>query len=291
MKRFVLVSLLLFSLSTLALAQRPAGTIEGTTWTGTVRAPDSTGEFHDYDYQFDFLPGNRVRWKWSGQFFTNGTWQQTGRAIRMELNDGYSTWLGTLDGRRMSGNSVNRLGHKWDWVLVQQAASDSSGPVGPVPLGSKPATGGWIKYSSERGRFSVVMPTQPSPRDQPIDSAAGPTVNHVFMSVKGSAAFAVSYADYPQASDSADPQVVLDNVRQGALNGIKGTLVSSRRIMHKGYPGREFQASTKGALYTSRIYLVGNRLYQLVVVAPVGALSDTEINRFLTSFDLQMEEQ
>jgi hypothetical protein len=283
MRRFVSLSLLLLFLSTLALAQTTASvaSIQGTSWQGTVLAPDSNGELHDNAYQIDFLPGNQVRWNTNGNVYTNGRWRQNGRAVSMELNDGYSTWLGTIEGDRMSGNSINKLGHKWNWTLTRKAPA-TTGPVGPP-------TGGWIRYTSNEGRFSVLLPVQPKVSSQPVDTAAGKLINNVVLAQTTSAAFAVSYADYPQ--NNADPQEVLDSVRSGAINGIKGTLISGKNIMHKGFPGREFQASTEGALYTSRIFLVNNRLYQMVVVAPASQTNAINANRFLTSFDLKLEEQ
>lgn len=288
MKRLAALSLLTLFLSSLALAQTGSGTvgvqtIEGTRWVGTVRAPDSNGEFHDNAYQIEFHSGNRLHWKWNDTLYTNGTWRQNGRSVRMELNDGYSTWLGTIEGNRMSGNSTNKPGHKWSWVLTQRPLVDVAIAAG------QQASDGWVRHSSTTGRFSILMPVEPTIQEQPVDSAAGKLINHIFLSQKGSAAFAISYADYPQ--NNADPQGVLDNVREGAINGIKGTLVSGKNITHKTYPGREFQASTQGALYTSRIFLVDNRLYQMVVVAPVGHLTGAEINKFLTSFDLKLDEQ
>lgn len=283
MKRLVTISLLTLFLSSLALAQTTGvRNIEGTTWKGTVLAPDSTGKISEHAYQFDFLPGNKLRWKWADQFHTNGTWQQNGRAIRMELNDGYSTWLGTVEGNRMTGSSANKLGHKWEWALTRQAQAAAAATHGTQD------SAGWIRYSSATGRFNILMPVQPKVQEQPVDTAAGQLINYVFMAQSGSAAFAISYADYPQ--NDADPQGVLDDVRQGAITGIKGTLISGKNITHKGYPGREFQASTQGALYTSRIYLVKNRLYQMVVVAPAAQASAADINRFLTSFDLKIDE-
>jgi hypothetical protein len=279
MKRLVALSFVALLFSTVALAQGTGSPLlEGTTWTGTVRAPDSNGNFNDNEYVMEFLSGNRLHWNWNGTKYTNATWQQTGRAVRIEMNDGYSTWLGTIEGNRMSGSSVNKLGHKWDWVLTRRVELVTQAIIAP----------GWVTYSSARGRFSILMPSEPTVQEQPVDTANGKLMNYVFLSQKGAAAFAISYADYPQ--NDADPQGVLDRVREGAVNGIKGTLVSGKNITHKGYPGREFQASTQGALYTSRIFLVKDRLYQMVVVAPATQLSATEINRFLTSFDLKIDE-
>lgn len=286
MRRFVSLTLLTLFLSTLALAQTTASvaSIQGTSWEGTVRAPDSNGEIHDNAYQMDFLPGNQVRWNTNGNVYTNGKWRQNGRAISIELNDGYSTWLGTIEGNRISGNSINKLGHKWNWALTRKT---------PRNMGSTttiaPPTGGWFRHNSTDGRFSVLMPVAPQVSSKPVDTAAGQLINHVALAQTASSAYAVSYADYPE--NSADPQEVLDSVRSGAINGIKGTLISGKNITHKGYPGREFQASTEGALYTSRIYLVNNRLYQMVVVVPATLAKPADISKFLTSFDLKVEEQ
>ena len=289
MKRLVALSLLTFCLSSLALAQTSGTTgvpsLEGTSWVGTVRAPDSNGEFHDNAYQIDLLSGNRLQWKWNDTLYTNGTWRQNGRSIRMELNDGYSTWLGTIEGNQMSGNSTNKPGHKWSWTLTRRAYQSYGDPVSR----STQAPAGWIRHSSTAGRFSILMPAEPNVEEEPVDTAAGKLINHIFLVQKGSATFYISYADYPQ--NDADPQRVLDGVRDGGINSIKGTLVSEKTITHKSYPGREFQVSTQGELYMSRIFLINNRLYLMFVVAPVGQLTDAEVNRFLTSFDLKLDEQ
>jgi hypothetical protein len=285
MKRFIVVALVTLLLSSFALAQTHAVTsVDGTTWEGTVRAPDSKGETHNNAYEIYFRGGNKLHWKWNDTVYTNGIWQQTGRAIRMELNDGYSTWLGTIEGNRITGNSVNKLGHKWDWVLTRKgppATQASSGTQTPA---------GWINYSSKTGGFNILMPVQPQVQEKQVDTAAGKLTNHIFLAIKGQAAFALSYADYP--ANSADPQEVLNSVREGAINGIKGTLISSKDITHKGYPGREFKATTQGGVYSSRIYLVNTRLYQMVVVVPVAeaGASTADINRFLTSFDLKLHD-
>ena len=287
MKRFIAVSLFTLLLSSLALAQTPAiKSVAGTTWEGTIYAPDSNGEFHDNAYQIDFLSGNQLRWKWNNKIYRNGTWQQTGRAVRMELNDGYSTWLGTLEGNRITGTSVNKLGHKWNWVFTYkgQAATSSAASVQQPPAG-------WINYSSTAGRFSILMPAQPQVQEKPMDTPAGKLINYVFLALKGNAAYGISYVDYP--STITDPQAVLNSVRDGAISGVKGTLTSGKEITHKGYPGREFQASIQGGVYTSRIYLVKSRLYQMVVAGPTAQAqaSAADVNRFLTSFDLKLDEK
>ena len=126
MRQFILIALLTLAACSPALGQGGGKTeevrsLEGTTWEGVVRAPNSDGSSTDYEYTFNFLPEGRVSWQWSGNVYTNGTWKQTGNSIRMELNDGYSVWLGRIEGTSMKGAASNKLGHKWDWTLTAKA--------------------------------------------------------------------------------------------------------------------------------------------------------------------------
>lgn len=254
-------------------APAPIPSIAGTIWTSTINAPQSNGTTQERSYECEFLTGSRLRCAYSGQVLTNGIWYQNERLFRMDLNDGYSTWLGAIEGDRISGNSVNKLGHKWTWVFTRKAPTSSTSS----------APSAWTKYSDAPGRFSVLMPVHPEKSEHPVESEGGKLTHNIFMAKTAVGAFALSYADY---TNTSDPQKVLERVRDGAINGIKGKLVSSKTVTHKGFPGLEFEASLEGALYTSRIYLVKARLYQMVVVAGQGNVSSMEINRYLTSFDL-----
>lgn len=286
MMRFAAILLLTLCLSCLAHAQAsesvPFSSVAGTSWAGIVNAPDSAGRFQDYAYEFEFLKGNKLRWRWRGSIYENGTWQQDGREILLEMNDGFSTWRGTIEGNRMSGSSFNKEGYKWNWVLLRQTRA--------LPPSAQiiPAAGEWISYSSAAGRFGVSMTAEPRVTEQGLEIGAVKVVNNVFLGLTQFAVFGVSYADYPP--NTSKSKSLLDNVRKGVIDGINGTLISSSNISHKGYPGREFQASSDSGLYTSRIFLVNARLYQLVVVAVPGKVSPADVHRFLNSFDLKMEQ-
>jgi hypothetical protein len=246
--------------------------LTGTVWSGTVNAPDATGKLRDYPYTFRLLSGNRLRWHWEGSDFTNGTWRQTGNAVRLELNDGYSTWSGTFDGKEMSGSASNKLGHKWKWALTRKDANASAD--------------GWVDYSSTSGRFRALMPSEPEVRDQPIETPVGKIVNHALMSQVGESVMVVAYSDYPQSTE--DPQVVLDRIINATVVGIGGTLVKSGVISLEEFPGREYEATTKNGLtYHARIYLVNRRLYQVVVVGPPHELRPDSTKKFMESFELK----
>jgi hypothetical protein len=283
MKPVAAILILTLSLSCLAPAQvnESVSSVAGTSWAGIVNSPDSAGRFQDYAYEFEFLEGKKLRWRWRGIVYENGTWQQNGRDILLEMNDNYSTWRGTIEGNRMSGSSFNKEGYKWNWVLLRQTrALPPSAQIIPAP-------GGWISYSSAAGRFGVLLPAEPRVTEQGLNIGARKLVNNVFLALTQFAVFVVSYADFPP--NTSKSKSLLDNMRRGVIDGIKGTLISSSNISHKGYPGREFRASSESGLYTSRIFLVNARLYQLVVVAVPGKVSSEDVQRFLNSFDLKME--
>lgn len=264
-----------------AQASDSVSSVAGTSWAGIVNAPDSAGRFQDYAYEFEFLTGNKLRWRWRGRVYENGAWHQNGRDLVIEMNDGDSTWRGMIEGNRMSGSSFNKEGYKWNWVLLRQTRALTPAQIIPAP-------GEWISYSSAAGRFGVLLPAEPRVTEQGLNIGAGKLVNNVFLALTQFAVFVVSYADFPP--NASKSKSLLDNMRRGVIDGIKGTLISSSNISHKGYPGREFQASSDSGLYTSRIFLVNARLYQLVVVAVPGKVSDDDVQRFLNSFDLKLEQ-
>lgn len=143
-------------------------------------------------------------------------------------------------------------------------------------------------YSSPAGRFEVLIPTEPRVTEQGLQISDVKVVNNVSLALTEYAVFGVSYAHLPPAS--AKSKGLLDNIRKGVIEGINGKLISSSNISHKGHPGREFQAFTEGRLYTSRIFLVNRRLFQLVIVTMPDNVLPADVQRFLNSFDVKMEQ-
>lgn len=269
------------SCSTFAQVTDPISSVGGTSWAGIVNTPDASGKFQDYAYEFEFLDGNKLRWRWRGTVYVNGTWQQKGQEILLEMIDNRSTWRGTIEGDRMVGSSLNNQGYKWNWVLLRQTR--------PLPASTQviPISEKWVRYSSTSGDFFAQMPVEPRITEQALTIDDVQVVNNVALALTQFAVFAVSYADLPPKISGS--KNLLDRVRKGVLAGISGKLISNSNISHKGYPGREFQATADSGLYTSRIFLVNNRLYQLVVVGVPDKVSADEVRFFLSSFDFAVK--
>jgi hypothetical protein len=103
---------------------------------------------------------------------------------------------------------------------------------------------------------------------------------------------AVLYNDYPmQIAQFGDPDAMLD----GAVRGMTSTnwsVQSQTAIKLDGHPGREVSfevnsptAPEKGT-GKARMYLVGNRLYQTIVVGRSSKVTQEEFDKFLESFAL-----
>ena len=103
----------------------------------------------------------------------------------------------------------------------------------------------------------------------------------------------VMYADYP-------PHLIHAGNRDGGLDGACQGMVSEAQLVTlskvpitlNGHPGREVtfdsQPGRPGGKVVgrARLYLVGNRLYQVLIAGPDGRVSPETIDSYLNSFAL-----
>lgn len=147
------------------------------------------------------------------------------------------------------------------------------------------------QYDSSAGKFSVEFPGKPEEQSQTVQTEVGSIKLNIVMYEKRNSAYLVMYCDYPADHvQAAGSDVILEGACEGAVSNIRGTLVSQEPITIGDHPGREIKAtaSTDGnqVELRSRIYLVGNRLYQVIVSATPGGTKDSVANRFVDSFKL-----
>jgi hypothetical protein len=160
----------------------------------------------------------------------------------------------------------------------------------PPPEPAKPLAAGKA-FTSPEGRFRVRFPEAPRERTQKVTSLAGPIEVHMFGVDRGDVAYLAFYNDYSVDPAQLDPEGVLEAVVQGALSTSKARLTAKRDVHLGDYPGREYRAELalpdgRAATSKSRIYLVGTRLYQVLVVSAQGKEDAKAIDAFLDSFAL-----
>ena len=146
----------------------------------------------------------------------------------------------------------------------------------------------WVTFTSDAGRFSVLLPEIPTDKVSTTESDHGPYTTHLYVVRTAKTIFLVGWVDY-DPSFNFDLQKELDANRDNFVNGIKAsgtaiTLSSTAKITLNGNPGIEFVAETPETVYTSRVYIVGKRPYQIIVGTSKFQDDAANIARFLNSF-------
>lgn len=146
----------------------------------------------------------------------------------------------------------------------------------------------WRTFSSPEGRFSVLMPGTPLAHKQNVQTPVGALALNIFLVERGNKSYGVSYSDYPKdLVENGSSDSILSGAQAGSVANVKGRVVAEKKIALGQHPGREYQLSTPQGGYRARIYLVGERLYQNIVMGPVTPSEDAD--KFFDSFQLVNE--
>lgn len=149
----------------------------------------------------------------------------------------------------------------------------------------------WRELTVDDGGFSVLMRAEPHYVRQQLDTPAGKMEAHLYSSDRPDSYFAVGYSDYPLAFFvRSRPEDILAGVRETWLRRINGHIVTSDTAPLGKHPGLQLTArgTVKGqdALLEARLYMVDQRLYQLVAISRIGETPQGIVNRFFNSFRL-----
>ncbi len=84
------------------------------------------------------------------------------------------------------------------------------------------------------------------------------------------------------------PKAALGDAVLGAASNVKGTVRSEAPITLAGVAGRDalIDVKTQKVVLHLRVFYVGDRQYQVLVVAPAGQENGTAAKAFLGSFKL-----
>jgi len=146
-------------------------------------------------------------------------------------------------------------------------------------------------YSSEAGRFKVRMPTgQKKTESKELATGKGNqsiSVTTEKVDIPGGAVFAITFADYPEAFKDVAPKTILDGVRDG-LKGTDGKVISDRETNFgpDKIPGREIRIEAGKNVIRARVFLAGNRLYQVMVTGKTDKVDIKIADEFLKSLEL-----
>jgi len=145
---------------------------------------------------------------------------------------------------------------------------------------------GWVKFTSEAGHFSVLMPEIPTDKTETVNSEHGPYTTHLFVVRDTTNVYLIGWVDY-DPSFNFNRQSELEANRDNFVKGINAKLVSTRTFNIDGYPALEFSAETDDRVFKSRVYMVGRRPYQIVIGSPKDSEDTASLNRFFNSFKVR----
>lgn len=144
------------------------------------------------------------------------------------------------------------------------------------------------EFTSPEYKFKATFPGAPKQQEK---TEAGLKFK-VYSTEARNGAYMVMVSDIPIPANEPDEelQARLDGAQDGAVRGAGGTLKTSTKITLDGkYPGREFSAritQPANGQVRVRIYIVGSRVYQVMVIGTDGYATSTEADTFLNSFKL-----
>ena len=148
----------------------------------------------------------------------------------------------------------------------------------------------WIKYDSKEGRYSVLLPAQPTVGSQEATSADGIKFTQYKAAVfSGEVVYMIGYFDY-----TASMTFTFDKARDGMVGAVNGTLLTERSISLGGYSGRELRVLARdesGAEYDmrARFYDVDRRIFVLQFIAPKSIaveITDPKATKYFDSFQV-----
>lgn len=156
-------------------------------------------------------------------------------------------------------------------------------PSTPAPPSRLPDASGWVRFTSDEGRFSVLMPEAPTDKTETVQSEHGPYTTHLFIVRDTQSVYLIGWVDY-DPSFNFNRQNELDANRDNFVKGINAKLMTTRSTKIDGYSALEFTAETTDRIFKSRVYMVGRRPYQIVIGSPKGVDDSVSANRFFNSF-------
>src|SRR5262245_1809118 len=154
---------------------------------------------------------------------------------------------------------------------------------------SKPA---WQEIAVPEAGFRISMRGNPVVEKHDLDLPIGKVTGHWYSTELKGSVFGVGYADYPkEVVSNASPQKMLAIVRESWIKRIHGKQQGDGlQFKLEGHPGMEFIATGKfqgrDAYLRGRLYLVGARLFQVVVFGDKQTIPLSDINQFMDSFKL-----
>jgi hypothetical protein len=143
----------------------------------------------------------------------------------------------------------------------------------------------WQTFKYPSDGFSATFPVAPNEDSRQVETQSGTVELHSYTLELDQVAFFVGVCDYGSKADGSGVDAMLEGAMNGALESSKAHLTRQSKILLGHYHGLEYESDSEEMHYTTRVYMVGSRMYQMLVVYPLAS-PFAETRRFLDSFQL-----
>jgi outer membrane lipoprotein-sorting protein len=151
-----------------------------------------------------------------------------------------------------------------------------------------PGPPAWSEFRSDEGRFTVLMPDKPVTQAATVETLQGRFEQHVFTASHTTFVYIVTYTDLPKQTLAANGgDAFMDGIRDQFIKEVGGKLESESLLSLEGHTGREIKVHMFRGELRLRVFLVGDRLYTLSIIAlDKTPESEETFNKFFSSFKL-----
>ena len=143
---------------------------------------------------------------------------------------------------------------------------------------------GWQNFTSDDGGYTVRMPAKPT--EDTADLPNGGKIHRATLD-KGAIAYIISYNQIAGGMPAADViPTLLNKGRDSLVSALKGKLVEDKPAMLDGNSGKTVRISMPASASTAyvRIFVVGDRFYQVMLLGENKALEGAGVDRYLDSY-------
>jgi Gram-negative bacterial TonB protein C-terminal len=144
----------------------------------------------------------------------------------------------------------------------------------------------WKEYTSQLGKFTVLLPGEPTTAYRPVTGDSNIYINHITNVQTPAANYSIGFFDIPvDFTESGNFNQLFNNTRYSIIKLYSLELQEEAEILWRGYPGRSWRmTSSDEKQFLTIIFLVKKRVYYLTVILPNNQNDLSDVGKFYESF-------
>lgn len=144
----------------------------------------------------------------------------------------------------------------------------------------------WKPYSYPSDGFAISAPSAPTYSNQVRATDSGNVEIHTYTIPLGDNGVVMISSSQVNGLEKDLPRTRLQMAKEGALKAGNATLTSEKEIMLGLYTGLQYEATAANLHVRARMYIVKNKLFQLLEISPMNTAFPADAERISSSFKI-----